>query len=478
MPDNRFPAVSGGGRSGGEGTRMSEDRLRVSVSGVRGTIGSTLSPRVACEFGSAFATFVGAGKTVVVARDTRRSGPMIRSAVTAGLLGGGVNVIDLGVVTTPGAALMTSRLKADGGVIITASHNPSAYNGMKFLRPSGTPLTAEAAGRVKEIWESGDFALADADHQGTERRETATHAEHVDAVCRICDEVGIAGKRFKVVLDSINGAGCVVTPMLLGRLGCEVAHINAEADGRFAHEPEPIAENLGSLCEAVRKHKAAVGFAQDPDADRLVLVDERGECLGEEYSLALAASFVLRHRKGKLATNLMTSRMIDDIAARAGVEVVRAPTGEANVVEAMEREGCMFGGEGNGGVIDPRVVPVRDSLVGMAMILQEMAERGKPLSELAADIPRYVMIKIKMLSPPGAADEAARRTREAFASREGVRFNDVDGLRIDLPEGWVCVRGSNTEPILRVAGEGRDAAVAQGLVDEVRKIAEEVIREM
>ena len=343
---------------------MSEDRLMVSGSGVRGTIGGTLTPQVACAFGSAFAAFLGAGKTVVIARDTRPSGPMIRNAVAAGLLGGGLSVIDLGVVSTPGAALMTRKLKANGGVIITASHNPSGYNGMKFLRPSGTGLGVEAAGRLKEIWESGDFAFADSDHQGTERRDTTTHGEHVDAVCRICDQIGIAGSRFKVVLDSINGAGCVVTPMLLGRLGCEVAHINATADGRFAHEPEPIAKNLGSLCEAVRKHGAAVGFAQDPDADRLVLVDERGEFLGEEYTLALAVRFVLRHRKVKLATNLMTSRMIDDIAERAGVEVVRAPTGEANVVEAMEREKCMFGGEGNGGVIDPRVVPVRDSLVG------------------------------------------------------------------------------------------------------------------
>lgn len=457
---------------------MGQDRLMVSVSGVRGTVGRTLTPQVACGFGSAFAKLLGAGKTVTVARDTRPSGPMIRNAVTAGLLAGGVSVIDLGVVTTPGAALMTRKLSMDGGVVVTGSHNPAAYNGIKFLNPSGTGLTGQAAGRMEEIRASGDFDLADANHQGTEQGNTKTHGEHVDAVCGICDERGIAGQRFKVVLDSINGAGCVVTPMLLGRLGCEVAHLNAEPNGLFAHEPEPIAENLQELCEGVRRHKAAVGFAQDPDADRLVIVDESGEFLGEEYTLALGGMFVLRHRKGKLATNLMTSRMIDDIAATSGVEVVRAATGEANVVEAMRREGCIFAGEGNGGVIDPRVVSVRDSLVGMAMILQLMGETRKPISQLANEIPRYTMVKTKIPCPSGAADEVVRRTREAFARGEEARFNDADGLRVDLPEGWFCVRGSNTEPILRIAAEAADAAVTEKLIEQVRSIAEKTIGDM
>ena len=454
---------------------MAEDRLMVGVSGIRGTIGSTLTPQIALQFGGAFAKLLGLGSTVTISRDTRQSGPMIRSAVAAGLLGGGVNVIDLGVVTTPGAALMTRKLSADGGVIITASHNPAAYNGIKFLQPSGPCLTAAGAERLAEIWRAGDFPLVDSAGQGYEQRNTTTHGEHVDAVCAITDVTGVAAKHFKVVVDSINGAGCVVTPMLLGRLGCELVHLNNEPNGQFAHEPEPIAANLTSLGDAVRKHKAAVGFAQDPDADRLVVVDETGRFLGEEYTLALTAAFVLRHRTGKLAMNLMTSRMTDDLAAAAGSEVLRSPTGEANVVELMEREGCIFGGEGNGGVIEPRVVPVRNSLVGMAMILQSMAETGKTISELVAEIPSYVMIKTKMPCPAGVADEAARRTRAAFEGRDGVRFDDCDGLRIDLPEGWLCVRASNTEPIMRVAAEAADAAVAQQLVDQARAIAEEVI---
>lgn len=455
---------------------MSVDRLMVSVSGVRGTIGQTLTAQIACEFGMAFGRMLGAGKTVTIGRDTRPSGPMIVHAVAAGLLASGVNVVDLGMVTTPGAALMTGRLKADGGVIVTASHNPPAYNGIKFLQPKGCGLTADMAGRLKAIWESKDFVLQGTDGVGTETRDSRTHGIHVDAVCAVTDVTLVASKRFKVVVDSINGAGCVVTPMLLGKLGCELVHINAEPTGRFAHEPEPVEKNLTQLCEAVRKHKAAIGFAQDPDADRLVVVDENGTFIGEEYTLALAAAFVLTKRKGKLATNLATSRMIDDIAASAGVQVVRAPTGEANVVEAMERQGCIFGGEGNGGVIDARVVPVRNSLVGMAYLLQYMAETGKPLSELAAKIAPYVMLKDKMPCPAGAAAEVARKTKAAFASRAGVRFNEEDGLRIDLPEGWVSVRASNTEPIMRIMSEARDENTARGLADEVGKIAREFVK--
>jgi len=453
------------------------DRLMVTVSGVRGTIGKTLTPQVACDFGCAFGTMLGAGKTVAVGRDSRLSGPMIRSAMTAGLLATSVHVVDLGLVTTPGTSLMTRLLSADGGVVITASHNPSEYNGIKFLDARGTGLTAANAGRLKAVWESREYALASADGQGTETKNAKTHGRHVDAVCAVVDVTGIAARRFKVVLDSVNGAGCVVTPMLLGALGCEVAHLNAEANGRFAHPPEPIAENLTQLCEAVRRHRADVGFAVDPDGDRLVIVDENGDFIGEEYTLALTAAFVLRRRQGKLAANLATSRMIDDIAAGAGVEVVRAPTGEANVAEAMAREGCIFGGEGNGGVIEPRVVPVRDSLVGIAYLLQYLAETGQTVSRLAAEIPRYEMVKTKFPCPAGVASEIAARTRKLFAAREEARFDAADGLRVDLPDRWVSVRASNTEPILRIFAEASDRGAAESLIADVRAVADAVIEQ-
>ena len=456
------------------------DRLMVSVSGVRGTVGETLTPQVACDFGLAFAAMLKAGfngkPSVVIGRDTRPSGPMVMHSVMAGLLAAGVDVMDLGVVTTPGVSMMTGRLKAQGGIVVTASHNPPQYNGIKFLQPSGTGLTAAMAARLKEIWESRSFPLAAARDMGLETRVGRTHGWHVDAVCGVIDVTAVAARRFRVVIDSINGAGCVVTPMLLGRLGCEYVHINSEPDGNFAHAPEPIEENLQGLCEAVRKNRAAVGFAQDPDADRLVVVDENGRFIGEEYTLALATAFVLSHRTGNIATNLATSRMVDDIAAAAGVKVFRAPTGEANVAEAMQREGCIFGGEGNGGVIEPRVAPVRNSLVGIAMILQYLAETGKPLSHLVAKIPSYVMLKTKFPCPLGVAPEVAARTRKHFAARPNARFNDTDGLRVDLDEGWVCVRASNTEPIMRIFSEAPNKVAADKLIAEVRAIADEVIQ--
>lgn len=452
-----------------------DDVLIVSVSGVRGTVGGTLTAEVAMQLGCAFGSMLGPGKKVALGRDSRPSGTMIKNAVTAGLLSCGVDVVNLGIVTTPGVALMTRLLEADGGVIITASHNPHPYNGIKFLQPSGVALPAEQANRLKEIWQGGKFTTQAGLDVGTETINSRTHPMHIDAVLAVTDVTGVASKRFKVVLDSINGAGCVVTPMLLSKLGCEVIHINGQPTGQFVHTPEPIEENLTGLCDAVRKHKAAIGFAQDPDADRLVVVDENGRFIGEEYTLALAGRFVLSHRKGKIATNLCTSRMIDDLAAEVDCEVIRTPTGEANVVAAMMAEGCIFGGEGNGGVIEPRVVPVRDSLVGMAMILQLMAETGKKLSKLAGEIPSYHLVKTKFPCPAGIAPKVADLTRKAFANRPDAKFNEEDGLRIDQLDSWVSVRASNTEPIMRIIAEAPSQQSAEALVAEVRQIADDVI---
>jgi len=454
---------------------MSEDRLMVSVSGVRGTIGGTLTPKVACEMAMAYAATRGKGGKVVVGGDTRRSGPMIRSAVTAGLLAAGLDVVDLGVVTTPGVAVMVRHLAAAGGVIITASHNPIQYNGIKFLQPSGAGLTAQMAGQVRETWQKRDFHLADVEHVGSLSQDNSTHQRHVDAIRGICDVDKISARKFKVVLDSINGAGCAVSPMLMEALGCQLVHVNAEPNGRFAHQPEPIAANLQSLCEQVRENRADIGFAQDPDADRLVIVDEKGNFIGEEYTLALAAAFVLAKREGDVATNLATSRMIDDVAAATGSKVFRSPTGEANVVEAMEANGCIFAGEGNGGVIDPRVAPIRNSLVGIAMVLEYMAESGETISALAGKIPSYVMLKTKMPCPAGAAEKVVALASDHFASREEARLDKSDGLRVDIPDGWVAVRASNTEPIMRITSEAREEPAARALLEEVQAIADEVL---
>lgn len=447
--------------------------LIVSVSGVRGIFDKTLTSQVAWEFGCAFGAMLGRRKrTVVVGRDTRASGAALRKALTDGLKACGADVIDLGVVTTPGTALMTKALGAAGGVVITASHNPLPYNGLKFLQSSGIAFTATMADKLKTIWDEKQFTLAPGGGSGGESQNTDTHATHVEAVCGICDPAAIAAKKFTVALDSINGAGCIVTPMLLERLGCRLIHINAEPTGIFAHTPEPLPANLDQLSQAVTESGADVGFAQDPDGDRLVLADETGKVISEEYTLALAAQQVLRDNKGNVAVNLSTSRMIDDVAAAAGVEVVRTPTGEANVVEAMQRTGCIFGGEGGGGVIDPRVGGVRNSLVAIALILQALTDTDQTISQLAAGVGSCCMIKTKLPYQRRAVRQLIKRTREAFESRQGAKFNDADGLRIDLPHSWVSLRGSNTEPIIRIIAEASDHAAAEALTNEVAAIAE------
>ena len=447
------------------------DRLMVTVSGVRGVVGSTMTPQVGRDFGCAFGTMLTAGRNVVIGRDSRQSGPAIQQAITEGLMATGVNVTALGIVSTPGVALMTSKLAADGGVIVTASHNPAQYNGIKFLQPTGTGLTAEDAMKLKEIWAAGQFALVDEDARGTESHDDTAPQRHLDDVLAVCNAEIIAAKRFKVVLDSINGAGCLATPALLEKLGCDIVHLNAEPDGNFAHNPEPIEENLTELCDAVRARAAAVGFAQDADADRLAIVDETGRFIGEEYTLALAAAFVLSKRKGHIATNLSTSRMVDDLAAQAGCKVVRTPTGEANVVAGMLAENCILAGEGGGGVIEPLVVPVRDSFVAIAYVLQYMAETGISLSGLVERIPAYAMLKTRQPCPAGAVEGIISATREAFASRPGARLDESDGLRIDFDDAWVSVRASNTEPIIRIMAEAPDTSDAEALVAEVTEIA-------
>ncbi|HUU22206.1 MAG TPA: phosphoglucosamine mutase [Phycisphaerae bacterium] len=450
-------------------------RLIVSVSGVRGTVDDVLNAEIAEQFGRAFATMLGAGRTIALGRDTRASGAMLRDAIVAGLAAGGVNVVDLGVISTPGVALMIKRLGADGGVVITASHNPLPYNGIKFMTPEGLGLPAGQAEQLKAIWESGKFSTAE--RSGTVTKDDRTAGLHVQAVLDVVDVAAIRQRKFKVVLDSINGAGCVEGSMLLRELGCAAVQINGEPTGEFAHTPEPREENLTGLCDVLREEGADVGFAQDPDADRLAIVDENGTYIGEEYTCTLTAAFVLRQRKGDIAANLSTTRMMDDVAAAAGVKVVRTPTGEANVVAAMLAHGCIFGGEGGGGAIDPRVVAVRDSLVGMALMLNYMAETGRTVSALVDAIPRYEMVKDKFACPMAAAPRILAAVKAAYAGRKGAQVNDVDGIRVDLPEGWVQVRASNTEPIMRITAEAPPGGEASRLAAEARAIADGILKE-
>jgi phosphomannomutase len=444
--------------------------LIISVSGVRGIVGDSLTGQVAFDFGRTVASHLlqsKAAPTIVIGRDSRRSGPMILQAFSAGAMGAGASITDLGIVTTPTVGLMTRFLKADAGIVITASHNPAPYNGIKMLQPDGIALAAPAIAQIRERYEAHNWLSGNSDTIGHYATDSRGHAHHVQTVLQYFDLRQIIQKRYRVVLDSINGAGSIPSPMLMGKLGVELIHLNGSADGQFAHTPEPIRENLTGLCDAVIKHRAAVGFAQDPDADRLAIVDETGRYIGEEYTLALCVLNRLMKKKGAVVCNLSTSRMIDDIAARFGVTVIRTPVGEANVAGRMMQENAIIGGEGNGGVIDLRVGPIRDSLMGMVSILELITATGKTVSQLVAEIPAYTVIKHKMEMDRGRADVLTEKIARHFASYQPDR---QDGVRVDFGDRWVQFRPSNTEPIARLIAEARAPIDAQKLIDDVLAI--------
>ncbi len=455
------------------------ESLIISVSGMRGVIGENLTPVIACQYGCAFGSFLkeavgaeGRRLKVCIGRDSRVSGPMLLSAVTAGLCSVGVDVVDLGLVTTPGVGIMLRELGCDGGIVITASHNPLPYNGIKLLLSNGMAPPVATAERIKHAFFDGRVAFVDSVHCGTVSRNEDTDRVHIAKVLATVNPSQIAARKCRIVLDSINGAGARSARKLLAQLGCTVVAMNEEPTGLFAHGAEPIAANLGDLCARVKQEKADLGFAQDPDADRLAIVDEHGVYIGEEYTLALAARHIFSSGSGVAAANLSTSRMIDDVARRAGGRVVRTPVGEANVASAMIEHQCVIGGEGNGGVIDLRVGPIRDSLVGMAFVLQLMAETGKGISGLVKEIGGYSMHKDKF-----AADAEQARRIMTLASEKFVEAtaNTSDGLRLDFADGWVHLRTSNTEPVMRVIVEAEDENAANRYIQAVSEIRRSVL---
>jgi phosphomannomutase len=452
--------------------------LIISISGMRGIIGENLTPAIAAEYGCAFGTFLKNNSpadqdlTVCVGRDSRPSGQMIFSGVASGLASVGVSVVDLGIVSTPGVGIMATSLGYAGGVVITASHNPIAYNGIKLLLSNGIAPPAELATEIRQRYFDKQFELVDSINCGKISYNDRTHRIHVDKVFDIVDKDVIAAKKFKVVLDSVNGAGGIAGKMMLEELGCEVVAINNEATGIFAHTPEPTKENLVSLCDEVKAAGACIGFAQDPDADRLAIVDADGTYIGEEYTLALAVKHVLKKLKGSVAANLSTSRMVDDIAEKEGATVIRTAVGEANVAQAMVQNSCVAGGEGNGGVIDLRVSPVRDSLVAMAFVLELMAETGKTLSELVTEIGGYYVDKAKVNADKDQAKLIIEKAKAVFTD---ARVDTTDGCRFDFADGWVHLRTSNTEPIMRVIVETDDKATAEKYIDKVTQIRKEIL---
>lgn len=454
------------------------EKLIISISGMRGIVGENLTSSIAADYGRAFGTFLRNIHTdkkeklsVCIGRDSRPSGQMLQSAVMEGLCSVGIDAIELGIVTTPGVGIMVRESGCAGGVVITASHNPAQYNGIKLLLGNGIAPPADKAAQIKKIFSDKRFSLVDSPNCGQITSNEQADGTHITKVLAIVDKEAIAAKKFKVVLDSVNGAGGRVTKKLLAELGCKVTAINNEPTGVFAHVPEPTAENLKGLCEVVKAEKADIGFAQDPDADRLAIVDENGTYIGEEYTLALAAKYIFSKKTGKAATNLSTSRMIDDITAKAGGQVIRTPVGEANVAEAMMKNNCIIGGEGNGGVIDLRVGPIRDSLVGIALALQLMAETGKTISRLVGEIEGYYTIKDKFAADASQAQQILNLAKQTFPD---AKVNTADGCRFDFEDGWLHLRTSNTEPVMRLIVEAKDPNAAQKYIEAVTAIRSKV----
>jgi phosphomannomutase len=449
---------------------MAEGSLMVSVSGIRGRVGESLTPEVVARYAAAFGAWArsrGKGDTVVLGRDSRISGPIFHGITLGALRAVGCKVVDVGLTTTPTCQLVVEEVHAAGGVMLSASHNPIEWNALKFVGSTGLFLEASEGAEMRSLVERG-IPYVTWDKLGTVERFDRAVDLHIQRVLDIpyVDVERIRSRRFKVALDCVRGAGGVIMPRLLERLGCQVTSINVETDGRFPRPPEPVPENLGELEELVRSSGAEIGFAVDPDVDRLALVSDEGRAIGEDYTLALAARVVLRHRRGPVVTNLSTSRVVEDVAIAAGVPIIRAPVGEVNVAVRMRAEGAPVGGEGNGGVILSEVHLGRDAPIGVALILQLLAEEGRPLSRVVRELPRYVIVKDKLDRPAASLDSVYRALRGAFP---GAAADTQDGLRLAWPDRWVHVRPSGTEPIVRVIAEAPTAEEAGELIRRSRE---------
>ena len=451
---------------------MNDAPLMISVSGLRGLVGQSLTPEVATHFAAAYGSHLkqttgNPNPHVVFGRDSRPSGPLYEAAAVAGLAAVGCRVTTLGIVTTPSVAIMIEHLGAQGGMVATASHNPIIWNGLKPLTADGVAPPPDQSKQIIDRFHNKQFDYAPVEALQPIGSDDTTHRVHVDRVLKNVNVHAIRDANIKVVLDSVHGAGGPAGAMLLNELGVELVHLYAETTGQFPHTPEPTAENLTGLSDAVRQHNAHIGLAQDPDADRLAVADELGNYIGEEYTLALCAKHVMATTPGPAAANLSTSRMIDDIAQQAGQTVYRTPVGEANVAKRMRETSCVVGGEGNGGIIWPVIGYVRDSLAGAALLLELMATTGKTVSQLVQEIPAYNIVKTKCPIQPGMAEAAASAVKQAYADHN---IDEQDGVRVDLPEGWIHVRPSNTEPIMRVIVEAADEKTADKLLQDTQKV--------
>ncbi|MBI2427950.1 MAG: phosphoglucosamine mutase [Ignavibacteriales bacterium] len=448
--------------------------LMVSISGIRGIVGESLTPEIVIKYGSAFAEYSNHG-TIIIGRDGRSTGHSIANLVSSTLLQKGCNVVDLGICPTPTVGLAVERMKAAGGIAITASHNPMIWNGMKFIAATGMFLNANENRKFWSLAEHGNFKYSAWDKQGDLQIKTEFINEHIQAILSLpyIDKKKIAARKFKVVVDCVNASGGIIVPKLLREFGCDVIELHCDVRGIFAHTPEPIPENLTELSSRVVQEKADLGIAIDPDSDRLVLITDRGIPFVEEYTVVSATKFVLHAEKklGKnnhsVVVNLSTTRAVEDVAAEYGATVLRTPVGEINVASKMKELGSVIGGEGSGGVILPQVHLSRDAIVGVGLFLQLLTEFGGTASELKASLPQYEIVKNKIELGSMKPDAILAKLHEKYSKSE--RTNNDDGLKIDFASSWVHLRKSNTEPIIRIIAEAKTKDEAGKLVERFQK---------
>ncbi len=425
------------------------------VAGIRGIIGDGLYPDVVARYGAAFGTYLNGGK-VVVGGDTRPSRHMVRSALFAGLTSTGCDIIDLDLATTPTVEIMVEKLEAKGGVCITASHNPIGWNALKFLDKRGRFLGPDAGGEVNRIFNESEFKYVGTTRLGRVQPFDGGGAdEHIRKVLEhpLIDVPLIRRCQYRVAIDAINSVGNLIMPNLLQELGCDVIKINSDLSGEFGREAEPLPENLTDLCNLVLDEGADIGFALDPDGDRLAIVNEQGIPIGEEYTVALATKYVLEDNPGPVVINLSTSRAAEDIAKSANVQCVRTPVGEAHVAAAMDEFEAVIGGEGNGGVMFPSIHTGRDAMVGAALALAMLAREGVPLSVVLSRLPEYSVVKRR--APAEGVEPAMIEPLLRKQFSDDAKYDTRDGVRVDMEEGWVHVRLSNTEPIVRLFAEAK-----------------------
>ena len=447
-----------------------------SISGIRGIIGGqtgdTLNPLDIVKFTTAYAQFIG-GRKIVVGRDGRISGLMVRNVVVGTLMGMGYDVIDIGYATTPTTELAVRMAGADGGIIITASHNPRQWNALKLLNREGEFLTAADGAEVLRMAEEENFNYAEVDQLGSCTIDDSFNQRHIDSVLqlKLVDVEAIKARKFRVCVDTINSVGGIILPDLFKALGVDYEILNGECTGDFAHNPEPLEKNLQGIMDKMKKGGFDLGIVVDPDVDRLAFISEDGTMFGEEYTLVSVADYVLSHTVGNTVSNLSSTRALRDVTEKHGGKYTAAAVGEVNVTTKMKEVGAVIGGEGNGGVIYPESHYGRDALVGIALFLSSLAQKGCTVSELRATFPEYQIAKNRIdLTPETDVDAILVKVKEMFAKDNSATVNDIDGVKIDFPDRWVHLRKSNTEPIIRVYSEAQTMEQADDLGKQLMQV--------